>query len=157
MTPEEFNQIIKRHEMFKEYFQSFIFCLQNISNKEIEGLASETSKYYIHEKWSEVLESAHRKIAIVVPFNLSMEWIIDTAISVGCTTLERGTISTVLFSSCPCVTIGSMLAKQKIGIKHNKDKTFTLLYYSGSFTTDFTLVIGLFIDLIDKMSQNHQM
>lgn len=152
MTTEEFNQIIKRHQTLKEYAQAFNFCLTNIKNPEFQTAAADIGKRLIKEQAYDVMQQDGKRRVITVPLELSVEWIIDTAISLGYTSLERGSISTGFFSSCPCVTIGSMLAKQKFGIRYNKDKTSTLIYTAGSFAGDFKLVKALCSSIIDLLT-----
>ena len=155
MTIDDFNKSIKRLEAFKDYAKAFNLCLKSIENIELRQHAIETGEKLIKEHVYEVLEISGNKRILTVPLVLNMEWIVDSAISLGYKELERGSISTGLFSSCPCVIVGSLLAKQKFGIIKNKDNTFSLLYSFGSFTSDYKLIKSLCLNIIEQLKNKY--
>lgn len=151
MTTEEFNQLIKRHIALREYTQAFVLCLSNINTPALQSTAIETGKKMIKDYGYNVMHGSGNKRWLNVPLELSLEWIIDIAISLGYNTLDRGAISTGLMSSCPAVSFGTLLAKQKFGIKRSKTE-FTALWYSfGSFSNDSKLINALCNDIIDRL------
>lgn len=153
MTLDEFNKVINRHKALNEYNQAFHFCIANMSDDELRQKASDTSAMLLKAKTYEVLDGTDRKRNLTVPLDLTLDWIVDTAISLGYHNLERGFISTGLFSSVPCIVIGSLMAKQKFGVRKNKDNTYSFLYSCGSFASDFKLLNALVLDII-KLFKN---
>lgn len=155
MTVEELNKNIKRHQTLKEYSKAFDLCLVNIFNDDLRECAYEAGKKLIKEHGINVMKEDGSKRTLTVPLRLTLDWIVDTAISLGFKTMDRGTISMGLFSSCPCVTVGSLLAKQKYGVKENKDGTTTLVYTSGTFAGDYKLINALCSNIIDQLAQSN--
>lgn len=155
MTIDDFNKSIKRHQAFKEYAQAFNLCLKCIENGELRQNAIETGETLIKEHGYEVLGMSGSKRIITVSLDLNLEWIVDSAISLGYKELEHGSISTGLFSSCPCVIVGSLLSKQKFGLIKNKDNTTSLLYSFGSFTSDYKLIKTLCFSLIEQLNNKY--
>lgn len=152
MTPEEFNKNIKRHQTLKEYSKALDLCIVNIFNDELRESAFEAAKKLIKEHGINVMKEDGNKRTLTVPLKLTLDWIVDTAISLGFKTMDRGSISMGLFSSCPCVSVGSLLAKQKYGVKANKDNTTTLVYTAGAFTGDYKLINSLCSNIIEQLA-----
>ena len=155
MTIDDFNNSIKRHKAFKDYAQAFNLCLKCIKDVELRQYAIETGEKLIKEHAYEVLETSGSKRILTIPLDLNIEWIVDSAISLGYKELKRGSISTGIFSSCPCIIVGSLLAKQKFGIVKNKDNTMSLLYSFGSFTSDYKLIKFLCSNIIEQLKNKY--
>lgn len=155
MTVDEFKQLIKRHEALKEYSQAYNLCISSLANTDLVAVATECAKKLVQQNKYNVMEGTGTKRSITVAINLSMEWIIDAAISLGYKTLEKGTISTGVFSSVPCVMIGGLMAKQKFGVRKNKNETYTFYYSLGTFANDFKLITHLCNSLIDLVAQKY--
>lgn len=153
MTINDFYKSIERHQAFKDYDQAFNLCIKCIEDVELRQHAIDTAEKLIKEHAYEVLEASGNKKVLTIPLNLNLEWIIDTAISLGYKELEHGSISTGLFSSSPCIIIGSLLAKQKFGLIKNKDNTVSLLYSYGLFTGDYKLIKSLCLDIIEQLNK----
>jgi hypothetical protein len=100
-------------------------------------------------------ETSGSKRILTIPLDLNIEWIVDSAISLGYKELKRGSISTGIFSSCPCIIVGSLLAKQKFGIVKNKDNIMSLLYSFGSFTSDYKLIKFLCSNIIEQLKNKY--
>ncbi len=154
MTTEEFNQVIKRHVTLKEYSQAFAICVNSLINGTQGDVAAETARKLIKDHSYNVMKQDGSKRVLTVPLHLTLEWIIDTAIALGYKTLDRGSVSTGVFSSVPCVVLGNMLSKQKFGIKENKDGSCTLVYTFG-FSSDFKLINALLTSIIDGLSTHN--
>lgn len=151
MNRETFNQQIKRHQALKEYNKAFRLCLDNIDDPELVDDAYEGGKNLIKQYGYLVMESKGKRTELTVPLNIDIDWIIDTAISLGYKTLERGTISVGILSSVPGISIGGFLAKQKFGIKKNKNNTTSLLYATGTFSSDYKLINRLCSEILERL------
>lgn len=156
MTTEEFEKVIKRHETLKEYSQAFKLCLESLNVPEFRTSAAGTGRRLIKSYGYDVLEEKGGKRTLTVPLELNIDWVVDTAISLGYKSLDRGTLSLGFLSSCPCVILGSLLAKQRFGIRKNKDNTTSLVFVAASFASDFKLINALCTNIIEQLSAKYE-
>lgn len=151
MKKEDFNQQIKRRQALKEYNKAFRLCLDYMSDSGLKVDAYELGKNLIKQFGHQVLDVNGNKKELSVALNLDLDWIIDVAISLGYKTLSRGNISVGFFSYVPSITIGRFLTKQKFGVKKNKDGTSTLIFVTGSFSSDYKLINRLCMDILEQI------
>lgn len=156
MLQENFNKLVSRYSALKEYNKMFNHCVEGLKDPEISELACKTGKNLIAEHGFEIMENSGNRILRNLPLALNLDWIVDTAVLVGYDDLERGTMSTGIFSSCPCVSIGSFWAKQKFGIKLNKDDTVSLLYCYNTFAADNKLINTLLLDIFNQLIEKYK-
>lgn len=155
MTIDDFYKSIQRHQAFKDYAQAFNLCLKCIKDFELRQCAIETGEKLIEEHVYEVLDTSGSNRILTVSLDLNIEWIVDSAISLGYKELEHGSISIGIFSSCPCVNIGNFLNKQKFGLIKNKDNTVSLLYSYSLFTCDYKLIKSLCLNIIEQLKNKY--
>lgn len=153
MNKEEFEKALLRHKTLQEYPQAFRLCLDSLSDANLVDTASEAARDLIKTYSYDVMEEGKNYNLTGLLLDIDINWILDTAIAEGYKSVTKEKMSTSIFSSVPCITIGNMLTRQKFGINENKkDGSKTFLYSKSGFTSDYKLVKALLNDIVVKLT-----
>lgn len=154
MTIQEFDQQYRRHKVLNEIPQAFKFCLNHLSDPQLQQRAISSAKELIKNYSINVLPSDGKRCYFIVPTQIDSNWIVDIALNLGYKHIEKTSMSIGLFKSINCVAIGSLMGKQKFGVRPNNDGTTTFFYSAGSFASDRKLINAICEDLIQLTLNN---
>ena len=134
-----FEQDILRFEATNEYHKAFLLCLSCLQTPELKEKAFTKANLLVKNHSYLIFEKFSKGYRIRVNKPLHDNWLLDIAIKHGYKNIKRSAMSTGFCSTVPCIVIGSFLAKQKMGIGHNKDNTNTIYFHFSTFCDDFKL------------------
>ncbi len=145
----DFFQDIRRFEVTKDYNHAFMLCMENLSNMAVRENAQNEMRRLMKKYTYNVFEEGYGSYRLKINKVLNENWLLDLAIANNYNSIEREYLSTGWFSSVPCITIGSFLAKHKYGWSIDKEKGTTTIYYKCStFCDDFKMLNSICEELI---------
>ncbi len=141
-----FEKELRRFIATNEYHKAFMLCLNNMSNTELSDIAFNKALILIKEHSHKVMDKGY-----VLKLNQKLDdnWLLDVAIKNGYKNIRHSTISVGLFTSIPSITISGLLARQRLGIKHNKDGTSTIYYRYNWFCDEFKLIRATLTEVVE--------
>lgn len=146
----DLHQEIRRCEATNDYSGAFRFCMDNLTNPMEREYAQSEMRRMAKKYTYRVFEKCAGGYRLTISKVLDENWLLDIAIENNYTNIERSRISTGLFSSVPCIVLGSFLAKHKYGWSIDKEKGTTSIYYDCScFCDDYKMITVICEKIID--------
>lgn len=152
-----FCTVIKRLEATNDIHGAYKLCLQNLTNPSCMEQALTKARQLAKSHAFQIFERHNGYYTIETNCILDENFLLDLAIELGYKDMERSIISTGWFSSIPCILIEGILSRHKYGLKINKEKqTSTIYYHANSFCDDYKMIMALSEKLIEMYSAIRQ-